>query len=281
MNNKGTQKRTLWKPGRMKIIGTLIFGATLLLFVLAVFVFAPEQLPPYKQRILALVSAGLAGFFGFFLTGSIGLKLDSLRSKVGGFTVDATGGVALFVLVLFWWLSPLAPVGTADGLLTIRATVLGVDKMPIEDAQVWSSLGGESKRVAGGWEFEIPESKLPIDRKLTIYAAHRPAFLKGSLEIKLGQERMVTAKIQLVRDTSAYITGIVVAPGGTPLADAVVAVVGSSETAHTNPEGRFSLPAHVAAGQEVRLRIKKPGYRSKEEYYPARDIPIPVILDKQ
>ncbi len=262
-----------------KVVGTWIFGATLLLFVLAVFVFAPEQLPAYKQRILALLSAVLAGFFGYFLTGSIGIKLDSLRTRLGSFTVDAAGGFALFVLVLFWWFTPLSPVGIADGLLTVRVTVLGVDGVPIEDARVWSSLGGEVKRVAGGWEFEIPESKLPTDRKLTIYAtADEPTPLKGTVEVKLKGERLVTAKVQLSAQMSC-IKGTVVSHGGAPIEGATVAVVGSSGTATTDSEGVFLLPELVAVGREVRLRVSARGYGSKEEYYPV-DGPV-VILDKQ
>jgi len=80
MNIKGTKKGVFSKPARLRSPGTWIFGITLLLLVLAVFVFASEQLPAYKQCILALVAAGLSGFFGLFLTGSIGLRLDSLRS---------------------------------------------------------------------------------------------------------------------------------------------------------------------------------------------------------
>jgi hypothetical protein len=93
-------------------LGTWVFGSLLLLFLFAVFAFAPATLPKYKQRILALCAALLAGLFGWFLSGEIGLRLKALRSRFGDLAVRASGGLALFVLVLGWWLSPLTPVAS-------------------------------------------------------------------------------------------------------------------------------------------------------------------------
>jgi len=91
-------------------LGTWIFGGLLLAFLFAVFAFAPPQLPEYKHRILALCAALLAGLFGWFLSGEIGLHIEALKSRFGDLAVRASGGLALFVLVLVWWLSPLAPI---------------------------------------------------------------------------------------------------------------------------------------------------------------------------
>jgi hypothetical protein len=91
-------------------LGTWIFGGLLLAFLFAVFAFAPEPLPEYKHRILALCAALLAGLFGWFLSGEIGLRIEALQSRFGDLAVRASGGLALFILVLVWWLSPLAPI---------------------------------------------------------------------------------------------------------------------------------------------------------------------------
>ena len=99
-------------------LATWVFGGLLLAFLFAVFAFAPPVLPEYKQRILALCAALLAGLFGWFLSGEIGLRIEALKSRFGDLAVRASGGLALFVLVLVWWLSPLAPiesVGTGNG----------------------------------------------------------------------------------------------------------------------------------------------------------------------
>lgn len=93
-----------------QIIATWAFGSLTFLFLLGVFVFAPNELPPFKHKLLSLFSGLLAGFFAFFLSGSIGLSgtpgLPFLK-KLG---IRATGGVAIFVFVLLWWNSDLAPV---------------------------------------------------------------------------------------------------------------------------------------------------------------------------
>lgn len=94
--------------------GVWIFGSLLLLFLIAVFTFAPPTLPEYKQRILALCAALLTGLLGWFLSGEIGLRLDALASRFGDIAVRTSGGLALFVLVLGWWLSPLAPVASSQ-----------------------------------------------------------------------------------------------------------------------------------------------------------------------
>jgi hypothetical protein len=266
---------------RHKAIACWILGGLLLLFHLLVFTFAPERLPEYKQRILAFLSAALAGFFGYFLTGSIGIKLTALRTKLGVAKVDAAGGCALFVLVLLWWLSPFAPVSTGAGVVAVRVTVLGIDKMPTEEAQVWSSVGGEAKKVTGGWEFEIPLSKLPANQKLTVYATQKSAYLKGQREITVAEGKPIPVSIQLEREISAQVKGTVSDPAGKPLAGATVNIVGSSGSTITDTKGFFSLQANAAWGEEVRLRVSKAGYETVDQYHPAGDVPAYVVLQSE
>jgi hypothetical protein len=97
-----------------------VFGLILVAFLVWVFAFAPETLPEYKQRMLGVFLAALAGLFAFFLTGDIGLELQSIQSRFGELAVKATGGVAVFVLVWVWWWSPFAPIGVKKQLDTIE-----------------------------------------------------------------------------------------------------------------------------------------------------------------
>src|SRR5438270_11026037 len=97
-----------------------VFGLLLLAFLVWVFVFAPETLPEYKQRMLGVFLAALAGLFAFFLTGDIGLDIQSKQSRFGKLAVKATGGAAAFVLVLVWWWSPFAPIGVEKKFDTIQ-----------------------------------------------------------------------------------------------------------------------------------------------------------------
>jgi Leucine-rich repeat (LRR) protein len=91
-------------------IATWVFGSILFTFFLGVFLFAPKELPEFKQRMLAFSSALLAGFFGFFFTGQLNLEIKFIKPIFGDLGVKATGGAGLFVLVLSWWLSPFTPV---------------------------------------------------------------------------------------------------------------------------------------------------------------------------
>jgi hypothetical protein len=93
-----------------KKIGTYIFGSILLAFFIYVFVFSPDTLPIFKQRMMAFASSLLAGLFTFFFSGSIKLTGQSAETKFGKIVVQATSGVAVFILVLIWWLSPSAPI---------------------------------------------------------------------------------------------------------------------------------------------------------------------------
>lgn len=91
-------------------IGTYIFGSILLLFFFYIFLFSPDTLPLYKQRMMAFASSLLAGLFTFFLSGSIKLAGQTPNTRFGKVTIQAGSGIAVFVLVLIWWLSPNPPI---------------------------------------------------------------------------------------------------------------------------------------------------------------------------
>jgi hypothetical protein len=99
-----------WTQTHHRPVGTWVFGGLLLTFIIGVFIFAPPDLPEFKHRLLAICAALLAGFFAYFLTGDLGIEIKSLQSRFGDMVLKAAGGLAMFVLVLLWWLSPLAPV---------------------------------------------------------------------------------------------------------------------------------------------------------------------------
>ncbi|MDQ3012399.1 MAG: tetratricopeptide repeat protein [Acidobacteriota bacterium] len=61
----------------------------------------------------------------------------------------------------------------------LRVTVVDPQGVPVEDAKVWSSFGGEPKKVAGGWQFDIPDASKPKEGKLSIFASKESAFLTG------------------------------------------------------------------------------------------------------
>ena len=101
-------------------LATWIFGSLLLVFFVCVFVFCPAELPEFKQRMLAISSALLSGIFAYFMTGQMKLEIKGIKNILGNVGVKATGGTAVFGLVLIWWLSPLAPVGLDKKLAEVR-----------------------------------------------------------------------------------------------------------------------------------------------------------------
>jgi tetratricopeptide (TPR) repeat protein len=84
------------------------FGVLFAMFVLGVFILGPPSLPAYKQQILAYVCASLAGFFGAFFTGT--LLLNAELPLPGKWVLSGGAGFALFLIVLFWWKGPSAPI---------------------------------------------------------------------------------------------------------------------------------------------------------------------------
>ena len=61
---------------------------------MAVVWFAPERLAGFKQQLLAVFAALLAGLMAFFLTGDLGIERSWLK---------ASGGLGAFALLLFLW----------------------------------------------------------------------------------------------------------------------------------------------------------------------------------
>jgi hypothetical protein len=260
-------------------LATWIFGGLFVAFLFAVFAFAPPALPVFKQRILAITSALLAGLFVYFLTGDLSVSTPEGNGKLG-LKVKSTGGAAAFVLVLVWWLSPWSPVGSAD-VMRLRVLVLGPGESPVEDARAWTSLGGEPKQVAGGWEFDIPLSKVPADGKVTVHATKETAFLSGSSEVRLGKELATTATVRLAADRTATVQGIVLDESGNAMEGVRVSVVGhEGETVTTGAGGQFVLPAHAADGQQVQLHAEKPGYKGITQGHMAGSFPATLTLER-
>jgi hypothetical protein len=169
-----------------------------------------------------------------------------------------------------------------DTIYRIRITVLNDQKLPIEDAKVWSSIGGEPMKVAGGWHFEIPTAKRPQDGKLTIFASQENAqYWRGAHELQLNNDYNPAVVIQLELDTSAKVRGQVVDSRGRAVIGARVSVVGyEADAVITKEGGNFELPAHAAAGQDVRLYAEKRGYGVADLYQRVSGDPVILQLKK-
>jgi energy-coupling factor transporter transmembrane protein EcfT len=166
------------------------------------------------------------------------------------------------------------------GIYRVRVVVLDERKVPTNDAKVTCSVGGEVKKVEGGWECDIPSKTKPIDGKMQAYARINDAFLTGRTELELQDDYSPVATIQLTQDTSALVLGIVMDESNQPVEGARVGVIGyDSEAGITKAGGGFSLPAHKASGQQVQIFAFKEGYEARPpEWHQAGDHPVTIVL---
>ena len=159
----------------------------------------------------------------------------------------------------------------------LRVIVLGSDRLPTANAHVTSSVGGEAKQISGGWEFDIPPQTRPPDGLVTIYASIDSEFLTGSATTKLDDSYYPVVTIYLAADASAKLQGTVVDRHRRAVAGARVSIVGRNEAVTTNEIGAFSLDAHAAVGQVVRLRAEK-GLAVQEISAVAGKAPVEIEL---
>lgn len=174
------------------------------------------------------------------------------------------------------WVEP-----NAVDIYRLRVTVLDPQRIPVEDAKVWSSIGGEPKKVAGGWQFDISSASIPKDGKLIIFASIESVFQKGEYALQLTEDPNPSITIQLQKPTSASVRGIVIDESGRAVEGARINVVGyAKEAVTTLVGGNFELIAYVAEGEEVLLHIEKQGYAAENSRHRAGGKPIEIKLKK-
>ncbi len=221
-----------------------------------------EKVAPFLTHPLVLVG------FGLFLVFSIHFAVVRLQKRSTQATRKIlTYGfiIALVLMVLGFGLS-FYQISRAPDVYRVRLTVLHPDGTVVEDAKLTSSVGGELKAGPGGvWELEIPASARPADGKVQIFATRRA--LTGSVELLLGEDfRPPAVTVPLARQ-EVSVRGSVVDPSNQLVAGVRVSVDGyPDEAVVTAEDGYFELPAHVAAGEDVRLRGEKEGYEIADEY---------------
>ena len=87
--------------------------------------------------------------------------------------------------------------------------------------------------------------------------------------------------MQLANDRSAKVMGIVEDEKQAAIVGAKVSVIGyDKEAVDTKSSGNFSLPAHVADGQQVQLHAEKSGFKAADQWCPAGDSPCSIQLPR-
>jgi hypothetical protein len=176
-----------------------------------------------------------------------------------------------------------SPGGKRPDIYRVRVTIIDPQRRPVEEVKVWSTIGGEPKKVAGGWQFDIPSASVPVDGKVTFHASKETAFLTGERGIKLDRDANPVVTVELFRNVKEVIVrGIVLDEANNAIGEVRVNIVGyESELVITQPNGGFVLPAHAAVGQQVLLHAEKPGYKAVNQYHPAGEEPVTIILERR
>ncbi len=190
-------------------------------------------------------------------------------------------GVISAAFINGWFSKGKASATPDTGIYRVRVTVVDSQGTPTEDAKVWSSFGGEPKRVAGGWQFDIPTISKPQDGKLNFFASKESAFLTGRTDLTLGNDYNPAVTVSLKRDDSAKVRGQVVDSKQHAIAAARVFVVGyEAEAVITKEGGNFELPSHAAMNQQVLLHAEKKGLKPAKLWHPAGDAPAVLVLER-
>jgi len=166
-----------------------------------------------------------------------------------------------------------------NSVYRVRVTVIGIEHTPVENATVWSSIGGEPKKVNGGWEFDIPSGNKSPSGEIIIYAKIENSSLQGKANLRLETDRNPSIVVTLEPDESAMVRGTVEDESGHALRGVDVSVVGfGDEHVTTSARGSFVLRAHVADGHTVRLHAETPDYQPLNQDQPAGNAPAILVL---
>ncbi len=190
---------------------------------------------------------------------------------------------AIYLGLLVLALTPMILSRLNNPIYRVRVTVLGSDSVPVEDARVWSSAGGEPKKVQGGWEFDIPVAQVRAGDRVTIWAGEQDAFLQGTNSIALTSDYHPRLSIQLKREDTARVRGLVINQRDAAIKGARVAIAGhDEEVGLTGLSGGFLLPSHAASGQKVLLHAEANGYAPTTEWViVGNDQPITIVLRRR
>jgi len=254
--------------GKIAGIGGIAMGVLLILFRRFI-----EQSVQHVERADAARLLQMFLLFTFAIA-VIGLVVWASQVKMAKALLVALLMFATVVTGVGWAvMRPAAP-----GVYQLRVTVLSPQRTPVDDAKVTTNVGGEPSRVAGGWQFDIPDGRLPASREVKVFAEQANAFTHGKTTVSFGEQRVLATEIVLAKDTSATVRGIVVNRAGKAVAGARVSVVGfDAEGVVTGADGGFELKTHAAEGQSVRVHAEKDRMAVNQEH-PAGGAAMTVML---
>lgn len=225
---------------------------------------------------------GLAAFVFATAIWLIDRNLKSRSKKAHLLSMVALIG-SLVVVAL--WLSGelyLRHEAAANSVYRVRVTVIGSNDLPVENAKVWSSIGGDPKAVAGGCEFDIPQASKPTDGVVVFFASIDNSFTQGQTTLTLAEDHFPAVSIRLSSNQAAWVRGTIEDEKGYAIGGVDVSVVGyGNEHVLTSAQGSFVLPAHAGEGQTVRLHAESKLYVPLDQDQPAGNSPAILVLHRK
>ncbi len=208
----------------------------------------PRQVSQFVLLIYAIAALALIGY----------LAKETTRRYI-----PALGLV--FAGLMGWWSTTLLHSGTDSPVYRVRVIVIGPNRIPVNDAHVWCTLGGVTNKIDGGWEIVIPREPSEKKQEGKIWAEVAAQGLRGDSALTLGEGAAPPITVDLRKVGELPVRGIVVDGRGNAVGNAIVSVVGyGSETMPTNVNGGFELPSHAEQGETISLHAERPPYLPAE-----------------
>ncbi len=171
---------------------------------------------------------------------------------------------------------PVAPPQDTAGY-SVRVTVLSPSGNTLNSARVRSTVGGESKKLDGGWEIAIP-GPTAAGRKITIIADVVERGWLGSLDLTLGEEHSPAVILHLKKGGELAISGIVLDSRGAAVPNALVNVAGFVKSTPTDQNGNFQIFTHSTDSETVQLHVEKAPYQPLNVAYKVGSGPATLTL---
>jgi hypothetical protein len=159
----------------------------------------------------------------------------------------------------------------------VRVTVLSPSLTPVDYARVHSTLGGETKKVDGGWEIAIPGPNAN-GRKLTVFADVSFKGWLGRIDVLLADDHLPSVIVELKKGGEQAVRGIVLDARGGAVHNAIVSVAGYEGAVATDENGAFELPTHSTEGEIVQLHVEKAPYAPLNETYKVSSGSVTLLL---
>lgn len=195
-------------------------------------------------------------------------------------------GISLLVVTLalatwLWARGPSPPQRVKPALYAVRVQVLDPQGHPVAAAKVRASAGNEPHLLPDGWwEVQIPDAKVPSDKRVTFWAEHED--WEGNRgDLRLGDDPNPRVEVHL-KEPETWLRGQVVDGSDRVVPGArVVPQEGLPGMSFTDAEGRFALKLAVPREARIRLRAEPPSGPPGDAFcYAGRDS-CSIVLEKK